>query len=151
MVLSAWLIWIIIAIVLLIAEVFTPGFLLASFSLGAFVASAGAAIGLTTTWQMIVFSLVTIIVFFTIRPLVMSKMHKPENTLETNIDALVGNSAVVILAIDPNTMSGRVKVGGEEWSAASVDGSPLKEGDMVLVKRVEGNKVFVELFKEEKS
>ncbi|HOZ92083.1 MAG TPA: NfeD family protein, partial [Candidatus Syntrophosphaera thermopropionivorans] len=43
----------------------------------------------------------------------------------------------------PQDGKGYVKLGGEEWSAISEDGSPIEENTKVTVLGVEGNKLIV--------
>lgn len=73
---TIWVIWFVVALILLIAELFTPGFLLASFSVGCFFSGAVALLGAGIILQLIVFIIITIIVFFTIRPLALKHLNK---------------------------------------------------------------------------
>jgi membrane protein implicated in regulation of membrane protease activity len=67
--------WIIFGIVLMIAEIFTPGFLLASFGIGAFGGSLFAYWDYAFKVQLFVFSIITMVVFFGIRPLYNKYFH----------------------------------------------------------------------------
>ncbi|HEB84615.1 MAG TPA: NfeD family protein [Bacteroidetes bacterium] len=147
--LSAWLLWFILAVILLIGEIFTPGFLLACFSLGAFGSGLVALLGGNLTFQLIVFGIVTIVIFFTIRPLMMRLAKKSESTVKTNVDALVGRYGKVVAAIDPDANSGRVRIGGEDWWAVTEDETPVPEGARVIVLRVDGSKLIVRDAREE--
>jgi membrane protein implicated in regulation of membrane protease activity len=142
---SLWLIWLVAAIILLIAEIFTAGFLLACFSVGAVAAGVFALLGVGLSIQLLTFAIVTAIVFFAIRPLVIKKMAAKDVGIPTNVDALIGCKAKVLQSIDPIEGSGRVKVKGEEWSASSEDDSVINEGNSVVVVSVSGAKVIVKL------
>jgi membrane protein implicated in regulation of membrane protease activity len=50
----------------------------------------------------------------------------------------------VIEEIKADLGGGRVKLGGEDWSAVAIDGAPIQAQSKVVVRRIEGNKVFVE-------
>ena len=84
--------WIIFGIVLMIAEIFTPGFLLASFGIGAFGGSLFAYWDFEFKVQLFVFSAVTMVVFFGIRPLYNKYFHKLDDQRETGVNAFIGNN-----------------------------------------------------------
>ena len=61
----------------------------------------------------------------------------------TNLDRVIGMTAVVTEAVDNVEGVGAVKVDGKVWSARSEDGSALQPGDLVEVRRMEGVKLYV--------
>jgi inner membrane protein len=65
--------------------------------------------------------------------------HKP---LATTSGGLVGETAIVIRATEPNTLRGKVRVRSEVWSARSE--RPIPVGTMVKVVHGEGVSVSVE-------
>ena len=107
--------WIIFGIVLMIAEIFTPGFLLASFGIGAFGGSLFAYWDYEFKFQLFVFSAVTMGVFFGIRPLYNKYFHKLDDQRETGVNALIGNNYKVTENINNFENTGRVQVGSESW------------------------------------
>ncbi|MFN6179061.1 MAG: NfeD family protein, partial [Flavobacteriales bacterium] len=66
-----WHWWAALALVLMIAEIFVPGFFLLCLGVGAAGASMVAALGLGSSAQLIAFSAFSLLSFFTIRPLLM--------------------------------------------------------------------------------
>ncbi|MBN2185471.1 MAG: NfeD family protein [Candidatus Krumholzibacteriota bacterium] len=140
---SLWVIWIVVGILLLIGEIFTPGFVLACFGIACFVSGLFAALSFGIRVQFIVFSLVTLLVFFRIRPMMLKYLHKSGSKLKTNVDALVGKKGMVVEKIDPNAETGRIVVGGENWRGVSEDNIVVEKGTKIIVKRVEGTKLFV--------
>ena len=58
--------------------------------------------------------------------------------------AQLGKRAVVLQAIDPIANTGMVRVGTEEWRAASVDHSPIAKDSIVEVVGVEGVRLQVQ-------
>ena len=84
--------WIIFGIVLMIAEIFTPGFLLASFGIGAFGGSLFAYWDFEFKVQLFVFSAVTMGVFFGIRPLYNKYFYKLDDQRKTGVNAFIGNN-----------------------------------------------------------
>lgn len=138
-----WHWWAALAIVLLIAEIFIPGFWLVCLGFGCVGASAVAALGMGPAAQLIVFSLLSLVAFFTIRPLLMKRMWK-DTGVRTNIDALMGQRGRVTQDFDPGLRLGRVGVGGDDWRAECTSDSPLHIGDIVRVVRVDSNTLIVE-------
>ena len=62
---------------------------------------------------------------------------------KTNVDSILGSEGLVTEAIDNIRGTGQVKIGGILWTARSENGSPIEEGALVTVDRVEGVKVLV--------
>ncbi|MFN3874390.1 MAG: NfeD family protein [Flavobacteriales bacterium] len=140
--LAPWHWWAGVAIVLLIAEIFLPGFWLFCISLGCFAASGAAALGAGLSQQLIVCAAVTIIAFLALRPVLMRRMWKgPE--VRTNVDALVGQRGRVSQDFDPALRLGRVAVGGDDWRAECITDRALRVGDVVEVLRVDSNTLVV--------
>jgi len=135
-----WYIWIISALGLFIAEIFTPGFLLACFGVASLVTGLLSFLGVGLQGQIVTFSISTIVVFFGIRPVLLKYF---DVSTKTNVDALIGKKGQVTERIDPETNSGRVTIGGEDWKGASIGKSTIEVGEEVTVTRVEGTKVFV--------
>lgn len=61
---------------------------------------------------------------------------------KTNADALIGEKAVVTETIDNLNGTGRVKIGGKDWSARSRDQSVIPSGQAVTVTAIEGVKLI---------
>jgi len=141
--LEVWHIWVIAAIVLFIAEIFTPGFLLACFGVACLATGLVSFLDLGVKVQIITFSISTLVVFFGIRPFVLKYFYSSTGELKTNVDALVGKTGLVSERIDPSTDKGRVTIGGEDWRGLSIDESVIEAGEKIIVVRVDGTKLFV--------
>ncbi|HMU12874.1 MAG: NfeD family protein [Bacteroidetes bacterium] len=137
-----WHWWAGLGIILIIAEIFVPGFFLACLAIGCAGASAVAGLGLGSTAQLIAFSVLSLISFFTLRPILMKRMWK-DTGVRTNVDALVGQRGRVTQTFDPGLRLGRVAVGGDDWRAETTTDQPLREGDLVEVVSVESNTLIV--------
>lgn len=138
----AWLVWAIVAVVLGIGEMVTPGL----FFLGPLALSAGAA-ALTSLFggglalSLIVFILAAVASLAFLRPIARRHMRMPVLS-RTGTDALVGRKAIVTRRIDAH--GGRVRIGGEEWSARTyLDGQVVEEGTSVDVIQIEGATALV--------
>jgi len=141
--LSAWHLWMILAIILFIAEIFTPAFVLASFGIGCMASSLAAGLGLGLKMQILGFIAGTLVAFFTVRPLFARYCYKASPHTRTNLDALIGTIGRVTQTIDEAGGSGRVTVGGDDWKAVAANGETIEMNARVEVIGIEGVKVIV--------
>lgn len=130
---QAWHIWVIIALLCFIAEIFTSGFAVACFSIGGLFAALGAAFGLGIVWQVVIFAVFSFLSFVFVRPFVLKTFFKKSEGTATNADALIGRVGKVSRSIDPENGGGRVAIDGDDWKAVSADGSFIPEGSRVEV------------------
>ena len=139
---DAWLIWAIVAVLLAVGEIFTPGlFFLGPVALAAVIAGVTAAVGAGVAVQLIVFILGAIASVWVLRPIARRHLHMPAQ-LRTGTAALEGAKAVVVQRVDVD--GGRVRIGGEEWSArAYMDDQVYEPGTRVEVVKIEGATALV--------
>jgi membrane protein implicated in regulation of membrane protease activity len=137
-----FLVWIVIAIGLAIGEVLTPGlFFLGPLALAAGAAALASALGAGAVWSVVVFVLCSLVSLAFLRPIARRHVRMPALS-RTGVDALVGKKATVTRRVDAR--GGRVRIGGEEWSArAYLDGQVLEEGSTVDVIQIEGATALV--------
>jgi membrane protein implicated in regulation of membrane protease activity len=138
----AWLIWALAAVLLAVGELVTPGmFFLGPVALAAVVAGVAAAVGLGIVVQLLLFVVGSAASVMFLRPIARRHLHMPA-ALRTGTAALEGAKAVVLQRVDAN--GGRVRIGGEEWSArAYVDDQVLEPGARVEVVKIEGATALV--------
>ena len=134
--------WLIAAVLLAIGEVLTPGlFFLGPVALVAVGAAIAAGLGGGIVLQLVVFIAVSLASLAFLRPVARRHIHMPALT-RTGTAALVGKKAVVLQRVDAN--GGRVRIGGEEWSArAFFEGQTLEPGARVEVAQIEGATALV--------
>ena len=139
------ILWIILGIILMIAEIFTFGFVLFWFGLGAFVAGFFGFLGVGLVGQFFIFALVSGILSAMSRTIFKRYLQREEkHELKTGIDALPGKVGTVSVSSAGALKEGAVKVIGSEWTAYPADGfSELKEGEKVEVVRIEGSSLYV--------
>lgn len=137
-----WLIWAIVAIALAVGEIFTPGaFFLGPVALAAVAALIVALTGVGMVAQLIVFIAGSVASLALVRPIAKSHLHMPA-ALRTGTAALEGAKAVVLQRVDSD--GGRVRIGGEEWSArAYMEGQVFEPGTRVEVVKIEGATALV--------
>lgn len=137
-----WLVWVVAAVLLAIGEVLTPGlFFLGPVALAAAAAAIAAAAGAGAAASVVVFLAASLASLAFLRPIARRHLRVPA-LVRTGTDALVGRKAVVTRRVDG--VGGRVRIGGEEWSARSyLDGEVYAEGATVDVIRIEGATALV--------
>lgn len=136
-----WWIWMAIAAILLIAEIFTAGFFLLWFSIGAAGAGILAMLDVGRPAQLIVFILLSGILFvFGRRFAERVTENQPPGI---GADRFVGQNGIVIESIENKANKGRIMIGSDEWRALSDNGEILKIDTMVEVMRIDGTKAIV--------
>ena len=138
----AWLVWVIAAVLLVIGEILTPGlFFLGPVALGAGIAAVSAAIGAPIWLQLIVFAGASAASLAVLRPLARQHLRMP-TAIRTGAAALEGSHGVVLQRVDQD--GGRVRIGGEEWSArAFMPDQVIEPGTRVEIVKIEGATALV--------
>ena len=136
-----WVIWMFVAAVFVVAEIFTMGFFLLWFGIGAAVAGLIALLGLKLGWQLACFVVASGILVAASRPFAEKLTKKQPPGI--GADRFVGQRGVVLEAIDNIRNTGRIRIGKEEWRADSESGDEIPEGTSVVVSRLEGTRVIV--------
>ena len=137
----AWAVWVVLAALLAVGEIFTLGFFLGAVALAAVAAGIVALAGLGVVWQLAAFIAGSIASLALLRPLAARHLRTPA-ALRTGTAALVGTHAVVVERVDDT--GGRVKIGGDVWSARSFfEGQALEPGARVEVAKIEGATALV--------
>lgn len=135
-------IWVGLAAIFIIGEIFTAGFFLFPFAIGTGVAAILTLVGSPSWLQWTAFVVISgIMVIFSRRLADRFTKEPPERS---GVDRLIGEMAVVTEAIDPLTDSGRVRVKKDHWRATSSDGSKIAKDAAVKIVRVEGAHLVVE-------
>jgi membrane protein implicated in regulation of membrane protease activity len=137
-----WVIWALVALALAVGEIFTPGlFFLGPVALAAVAAGIVDLLGGSAILQVVVFIAGAVASVLLIRPIAKSHLRVPA-PLRTGTAALTGTKALVLQRVDAD--GGRVKIGGEEWSArAFMDGEVYEPGERVEVVKIEGATALV--------
>jgi membrane protein implicated in regulation of membrane protease activity len=132
--------WLALALALAAFEVASIDFVFLMFVVGALAGGAAAALGAPFALQVLVGVSVSLLMLGVVRPVVVRRIHGGPPTL-TGAAALVGTTARVVEAVTEH--GGRVKIGGEVWSARSTsDGAApvvtIMPGEPVRVVSIEG-------------
>jgi inner membrane protein len=142
-----WYIWFIIAAIFIIAEMFTSGFVLMWFGIGAVIAGLLALTGLVgLPLQIAVFLIVSILLTIASRTIFerFFLRDSPGRELKTGIESLPGRIGVVVENSSGPTREAAVRVFGSTWRAFPIDDDEaLQAGEKVIIERVEGASVYV--------
>lgn len=137
-----WLAWSIAAALLAVGEIFTPGmFFLGPVALAAVASAVAAALGGAVWIQLVVFVAGAVASIGLLRPIARAHLRMPA-AIRTGTAALEGAPAVVLQRVDRD--GGRIRIGGEEWSArAFVEDQVFEPGARVEVMKIEGATALV--------
>lgn len=132
-------IWLTIAVLFTIVELFTAGFFYACFAIGAIVAWISGIFVHGTLWQILIFCIVSIGLI----PLTRTFARRVTNQSipQAGADALIGLRGYVTHAINPNDDSGKARVESQDWRAESEQ--PIEAGSKIEVVSVKGARLIV--------
>ena len=137
----AWVAWAVAAAVLAAGEAATAGLVLGPIALAAAIAAIVAAAGAGIALQIAMFAIASVAALGVLRPIAMRHMRIPPH-VRTGTAALIGTRATVVERVDGQ--GGRVKIGGEVWSARAYDEDRVIEpGTRVDVLKIEGATALV--------
>ncbi|MFT3715198.1 MAG: NfeD family protein [Gordonia sp. (in: high G+C Gram-positive bacteria)] len=134
--------WLIAAVLLVAAELLVGELVLLMLGGGAAAAALVAFVWHPAGWiPAVVFAVVALLLLLTVRPV--ARRHLRERpAVPTNAEALLGQKAVVLAPVDG--YKGRVKIGGDVWSARS--GNPHEnfgQGETLVVLQIDGATAIV--------
>ena len=142
-----WIFWIILGAILVIAEIFTTGFVLLWFGIGALAAGLAGLVGIhSITLQFLIFAVVSIALTAASRTIFVNyfSREKSGGDLKSGFEGLPGKMGTVVSSSRGALHEGAVKVFGSTWTAYPADGEePLEAGDRVVVERIQGASIYV--------
>ena len=140
---DAWVLWLIAAVVLAIAEVTNLSFFLFPFAIGAAAAAVAELAGAGTPVAVVVFAVLTAVSFGIVRPIAKRHMYTPPR-IRTGAAALIGTSGIVLDRIANDEGVGSVRLDGEVWTARAYDDHVVIEaGTKVEVVEIRGATALV--------
>ena len=141
-----WWIWMAIAAFFVIAEIFTMGFALLWFGIGAAVAGILALMGCGLGWQLASFIVISGVLFAVSRSF--AEKFTKKQPPGVGADRFVQEKGVVTEEIDNIKNTGRVRIGKDDWRADSDTDETIAAGEIVEVTRVDGTHLVVKHSKE---
>ena len=138
---ESWIVWLIVAAVLGVAELLTTTLAFGLIALAAVAAAVVGAFHLSFALQLVAFAAAAGAGLGFVRPIAIKHIKQPP-ALRTGVAALVGRSAIVLEEVTEH--SGRVRIDGEEWSSRPYDESlVIPVGTKVDVMQIKGATVLV--------
>lgn len=136
-----WVFWTIVAAVCAGAEALTLTLILGFVAIAAVIALVVAVLGGPAVAQLVAFIVASAALVGVVRPIAKAHLRTPTE-LRSGVDALIGTSALVLERVD--AYEGRVKIGGEVWSArAYLEGQVFEPGTSVDVVKIQGATALV--------
>jgi membrane protein implicated in regulation of membrane protease activity len=141
-----WILWALLGVILIVAEIFTSGFVLLWFGLGAIVAALAALAGAGYPFQFLIFFVVSIALTAASRTIFTNYLMRDgdEGGYKSGAESLPGQVGTVVAASQGALLEGAVKVYGSTWTAYPAEGEePLEAGSRVVVESVRGASIYV--------
>jgi len=143
---ETWWIWMAIAALFVIAEIFTAGFFMLWFGVGAAAAGIFALIEMSMVWQLGSFVILSLVLFMISRQF--AERFTKKQPPGIGADRFISEKGLVIEEIDNIKNTGRVRIGKDEWRADSETDDIIPEGITVEVTRLDGTHVVVKTIEE---
>jgi membrane protein implicated in regulation of membrane protease activity len=142
-----WILWAVLGAILIVAEVFTSGFVLLWFGIGALAAALAGIVGIDNLGiQFLIFALISVGLTLASRTIFVNyfSREKTGDSLRTGVDSLPGKIGTVVSSSRGSMREGAVKVFGSTWTAYPAEGeSALEAGERVRVESIEGSSIYV--------
>ena len=142
-----WVLWCILGAILIVAEIFTSGFVLLWFGIGALAAAFAGLVGVDSlAIQFMIFAVVSVGLTAASRTIFLNyfSRDKSEPSLRMGVESMPGKIGTVVSSSKGALNEGAVKVFGSTWTAYPAPGEPpLEAGERVCVESVEGASIYV--------
>jgi membrane protein implicated in regulation of membrane protease activity len=142
-----WWLWMGLAAIFAVGEIFTEGFFLLWFAIGAAIAGVLAILGVGGVWQWAAFVLISGVLLAVSRRF--AERFTSKQPPGIGADRFIGRKGLVLEEIDEGKNTGRARIDKEEWRADSDTGETIPVGVRIEVVRLEGTHVVVRPLKEE--
>tara|TARA_B100000609_G_C17220007_1_gene439365 strand:+ start:2293 stop:2736 length:444 start_codon:yes stop_codon:yes gene_type:complete len=140
---EAWVIWIIVGAIFVIAEIFSASFFAGPIGFGCIVAAILAEQEASAAVQFTSFSITTVVMLLAIRPILLKMLQNKPDEKVSGIETYVGKQGRITETVDPQAGTGRIKIGSESWRAISDKNIIIEEESLATVVRIEGSKAVV--------
>jgi len=137
------MLWLLVFVVMVVVELVSMGLTSIWFAGGALAALFVSLPDTPIQAQIVVFLVVSFVLLLLVRP--WARKHFNHEREKTNVQSLIGQSAVVMEEIDNVHAKGRVLIRGQEWSARNLaETERIPVDTQVRVREISGVKLIVE-------
>lgn len=133
--------WCILVVIFGVCEALTIQLVSIWFMFGALAAFIAACCNVSLGVQLIIFAVASVVLLFLTRPVI--KKLFSDGIEPTNFNRCIHRSGIVTKTINNLQNEGQVKIGGQIWSAKSLNGEVISVNTEVMVEKIEGVKVVV--------
>ena len=127
----------------IVIEVGTMALTTIWFAGGALAGLIACLLGAGIELQLVVFAAVSFILLILTRPLALRYVNR--KVKRTNTEGLIGSRARITETVDNAAGTGTAVLDGKEWTARALrQGEIIPEGDMAIVRKIQGVKLLVE-------
>ena len=133
---TAWVLWLILAVLLGVAEAFTLTAVLGLLGGAALITAGVAVLGLSPAVQLLVFALASTAGVLVVRPIAQRQARRAQ-LVAFGVDAVVGRPGYAVT--DVTAREGTVRIDGEQWTARALDTDlVIPAGAAVNVMQIDG-------------
>jgi membrane protein implicated in regulation of membrane protease activity len=133
-------VWLTLAVIFILVEIFTAGFFYACFAVGALAAWVISLITGNVVWQIVVFCAVSVGLIPVSR--IFARKVTDHSVPQAGVDALIGMTGVVTENIRPSDDVGKVRVDNQSWRAVASE--DIDAGAKIKVTAVRGARLVVQ-------
>ncbi|MCU1548961.1 MAG: NfeD family protein [Arthrobacter sp.] len=130
-----WSLWLTVFLVFAVVEMLTLSLFFIMLGGGALAGLVADFAGADLWLQIVAFCVVSLLMIGFVRPVALKHLRNGPAERRSNIERLIGESALVMEAVSAN--GGLVKIGGDVWSARS-DTGVLAPGQHAVVSAIDG-------------
>ena len=141
MIFDAWQVYVLIGVILGVAEILAGGFVLLPLGLGFLLNAILSFFIESLSFQLLSLAVCCLVSLYGVRRFFAGR---PNSDRHSGVEAMIGRVVVVEEAVDGSKGSGYVKLFGDRWKALSQDETVYPVGSQVKIAGLDGNKVIVE-------
>jgi membrane protein implicated in regulation of membrane protease activity len=135
-------VWLAVVVLAIVCEGMTTALVSIWFVPGALIGMIFAALGVEIWIQVLIFIVLSVSLIVVFQRFFKGVLNANDKKKATNLDLVIGKTAVVVEKIDNVAGEGCVKIDGKYWSARTEDGVVVEDGEIVEIVAVSGVKLI---------
>ena len=140
-----WCVFVVVGVVLVVCEIFIPGFVIMWFGVAAIIAAIPVYLEASMNTVVLVYSVSLLLFGIFGRRLAMNYFNAGEDeSTKTNVATIIGSIGIVTQKVGLTGVPGRVYVNNESWAAISANGKEIENDTQVIFVKIDGAKLIIE-------
>ena len=140
-----WWVFVVVGVVLVVCEIFIPGFVIMWFGIAAIIAAIPVYLEASMNTIVLVYSVSLLLFGIFGRKLAINYFNVGEDeSTKTNVATIIGSIGIVTQKVGLTGVPGRVYVNNESWAAISANGKEIENDTQVIVVKIDGAKLIIE-------